>query len=756
MQEVVEEEIRISVGRSIPRLDSYEKVTGLLRYFGDIKIPGMLYGAVFRSPVPHAEIISVDLSDALRVPGVVAGITAKDILGVNAYGPYDDAPILATKKVRYYGEPVALLAAETPEAAAEALKSVRLSYWELPVVASIEDSISEKVKVHENGNIADTAIFSRGDFEEAESRSFEIVENTYETGFQKHMYLEPEEGLAFYDNDGILTIMYGGQNPYGDRRVAARALNISEGKVRVISYPTGGSFGGKEESAFPAHLALLAYYTKRPVGIFYTREESGIAGPHRHASKIILRTGVDRNGYLTFNEAKIYADTGAYKIWGPNVLDTMVETVNGPYRFSAVKLEGYLVYTNNGVSSAFRGFGAPQGNFAIESNMDELSLRLGIDPLEFRLKNLLNDGETAPLGNTARRMGGVRKALEEAIERRISLANDNLPWYIKKGIGISLGMKGVAYGGDADDPSTAAVEIQDDRVLVYFSNTDYGQGINTGHVQIAAEKLQIDPSLVKFVNADTLLAPYSGSSNASRSTVTSGKAIELACEDALSYLRIVVANQFRTDPETVRYSNGKFVYGDKSISLFDAAKIARKLRGNTRFERTYYAPRVDKPVKGMREAPRFFNSFAVLLVETTVDKLLGKVRVDRVKAFVDAGRIINPLIAKTQVEGAIIQGLGYALIEGLKYKNGVPQNLNYTTYIVPTAFDVPKIEVHFVDYEEPLGPFGAKGLGEIGLVPVASAVSNSLRRALGIRLSKLPMSPEDVLAGIQSEIQKQF
>ncbi|MGC8661540.1 MAG: xanthine dehydrogenase family protein molybdopterin-binding subunit [Nitrososphaeria archaeon] len=746
---------KISMGRSIPRLDSKEKVSGILKYFGDISIRGMLYGSVFRSHVPHAEIISVDLSDSLKLQGVVAGLTVKDVLGVNAYGPYDDAPILASKKVRYYGEPIAIFAAETPEAAAEAARSARFTYRELPVVGSIEESAGGKFPVHEKGNIADSAIFSRGNIEDAERSSAVVVENTYETGFQKHMYLEPEEGVAYYDDKGILTIMYGGQNPYGDRKVAARALNISEDKVRVISYPTGGSFGGKEESAFPAHLALLAYYTKKPVGIFYSREESGIAGPHRHASKITLRTGADKSGHLTFNEAKVYADTGAYKIWGPNVLDTIVETVNGPYRFMAVKLEGYLMYTNNGLSSAFRGFGAPQGNFAIESNMDELSSELGIDPLGFRLSNLLNDGEMAPLGNTARRMGGVRKAVEAAMERRTRADEAGLPWYIKKGVGISLGMKGVAYGGDADDPSSAAVEIfEDGKVAVYFSNTDYGQGINTGHAQIAAEKLQIDPSYLKFVNADTLITPDSGSSNASRSTVTSGKAIELACEEALAYLKLVVADKFGTSPESVSYSAGEFLFEDKSISLFEAAGLARKKKGTSRFEKTYYAPKVDKPVKGMREAPRFFNSFALLIVETTVDQLLGKIRVDSASAFVDAGRLINPAIAQTQVEGAMVQGLGYALTEELVYRNGIPQNLNYTTYIVPTVTDVPKIEVKFVDYEEPLGPFGAKGVGEIGLVPVATAIANSIKKATGIRIRKLPLKPEEVLSSIYSEIQK--
>ncbi|MCL4343969.1 MAG: xanthine dehydrogenase family protein [Nitrososphaerota archaeon] len=745
----------ISVGRSIPRLDSTEKVSGILKYFGDISIRGMLYGSVFRSPVPHAEIINVDLTDSLKLPGLTAGLTVKDILGANVYGPYDDAPILASKRVRYYGEPVAIFAAETPEAAAEAVRSTRFAYSELPVVGSIEESVKEKSAVHEKGNVAESAIFSRGSIEEAERSSAAIVENTYETGFQKHMYLEPEEGLAYYDNEGILTIMYGGQNPYGDRKVVARALNINENRVRVISYPTGGSFGGKEESAFPAHLALLAYYTKRPVGIFYSREESGIAGPHRHASKITLKTGADKSGHLTFNEARIYADTGAYKIWGPNVLDTIVETVNGPYRFMAVKLEGYLMYTNNGLSSAFRGFGAPQGNFAIESNMEELASELGIDPLRFRLDNLLNDGETAPLGNTARRMAGVRKAIEAAMERRLHADESDLPWYIKKGVGTSLGMKGVAYGGDAEDPSSAAVEIFDEgKVVVYFSNTDYGQGINTGHAQIAAEKLQIDPSYVKFVNADTLYSPDSGSSNASRSTVTSGKAIELACEEALAYLKLVAADKFGAAPESVSYSQGEFSFEGESISLFEAAALARKRKGTARFEKTYYAPKVDRPVKGMREAPRFFNSFALLMVETTVDQLLGKISVDRAIAFVDAGRLINPVIAQTQVEGAMVQGLGYALTEELVYRNGIPQNLNYTTYIVPTVTDVPKMEVEFVDYEEPLGPFGAKGVGEIGLVPVATAIANSIKKATGIRIRKLPLKPEEVLSNIYSEIQK--
>jgi len=755
MHEVIEVE-STAIGKSVPRLDSGEKVSGALKYFGDIKVRGMLYGAVFRSPVPHAEIVSVDLTDSLKIPGVIVGLTAKDIPGVNAYGPYDDALILASGKVRYYGEPVAIFAAETPEAAAEAVKSVRFTYRELPVVGSIDDSLSGKIAVHNKGNIADRAFFSRGNLSEAESNSAVMVDNVYETGFQKHMYLEPEEGIAFYDGNNVLNIMYGGQNPYGDRKVAARALNINENFVRVVSYPTGGSFGGKEESAFPAHLALLSFYSKKPVGIFYSREESGIAGPHRHATKIILRTGADRYGNLTFNEARVYADTGAYKLWGPNVLDTIVETVNGPYRFSAVKLEGYLMYTNNGLSSAFRGFGAPQGNFAIESNIEELSSRLGIDPINFRLKNLLSDGDIAPLGNTARQMGGVRKALESAARLRINTNDSGLPWYIKKGFGVSLGMKGVAYGGDADDPSSAAIEILDEgKVAVYFSSTDYGQGINTGHPQIAAEKLQIDISFLEFVNADTSRAPDSGSSNASRSTVTSGKAIELACEDAISYLKLVAAEELGASPEMIHYSKGRFSYGDRSLSLFEASKIAKSKGGSARFERTYYAPKVDRPVKGMREAPRFFNSFAVLTVETTVDQLLGKVKVNSARMFVDAGRLINPLIAQTQVEGAFIQGLGYALTEELVYRNGIPQNLNYTTYIVPTVTDIPKIEVSFVDYEEPLGPFGAKGVGEIGLVPVAAAIANSIENAAGIRARRLPLKPEEILYRLYSEVKMQ-
>ncbi len=740
------QEVKFSlIGKSVSRIDSLQKVTGALKFFGDIRPEGMLYGLVYRSPVPHGIIESIDYEKALSASGVVKVLSAKDIPGTNAYGPYMAAPILAEKKVRYYGEPILLIAAESPEAARLAAELVDVKIRPLKCIGGIDESLSSETLIHDKGNVADHQSFSRGNLQGAKEASDIIVENVYTTQYQKHVFLEPEEGLAYVDESGRINVFYGGQNPYGDRKIIASALMLQEDRVRVASYPTGGSFGGKEESAFPAHLALLAYYTKRPVGIFYSREESGIAGFHRHAAKIELTTGATKDGRLTFNEAKAYADTGAYMIWGPNVLATIMETVNGPYRYDAVKLDGFLVYTNNGVSSAFRGFGAPQGNFAIEQNIDEIAIRLGMDPIELRLKNLLRDGDVAPLGNTARAMSGIRRALEMAGSEELHEPSD-APWYIRHAVGVSLGMKGVAYGSDVDDPSTVSIEFMDDgSVVIGFSNTDYGQGIITGHAQIVAEKLGIDIKSIKVANADTESAPDSGSSNASRSTVTGGKALELACEDSIAYMKVYAADALKVDPTQVRYEDGYFWSGESRISLTDVVKHVKRLRGITKFTRTYYAPKVDRPVSGMKEAPRFFNSFDVLKVLVRVNLLTGEVKLTNAIAFVDGGRIINPQIASGQVEGGLIMGVGYTLTEELRYRDCVPQNINYTTYVVPTAADVPKIKVTFVDSYEPMGPFGAKGIGEIGIVAVASAVGNALRRALGKRITSLPFLPEKLI-----------
>jgi len=736
------------IPKSVPRLDSYEKVTGRLKFFGDVYLNGMLTGYVVRSPFPHCIINSINVEKALRVQGVRAVLTSKEIPGINRYGPYDDAPILADKKAKYYGEAIALIAAESIESAKKAEEELDLKCSHLPVVENIEQSVEGKVLVHENGNIGVHFHVTRGDLDYYEKNSDFVFERTYRTQFQKHMYLEPESGYAYIDDHGRINVFSNGQNPHADRKIIARALKIPEENVRVVSYPTGGSFGGKEESPFPAFLALLAFYSHSPVRIMYSREESGIAGVHRHASKIELKTGVMKDGTFTFNISRVYLDTGAYMIWGPNVLGTAMEVSNGPYRFYAVDAEGFLVYTNNGVSSAFRGFGAPQGSFAMESLIDEISRELGIDPIDFRLKNLLKDGDTAPFGNKARGLEGVRKALVMSKGSRILRSAKTENEFYKEGIGVALGMKGIAYGSD-EPPVNVALEVDPKGfVKVYFSNVDYGQGIITGNAQLVSMKLGIPVETIKVYNADTDLSPDSGSSNASRSTVTSGMALVKACEKLVGDIAVKLSEALGIPLQKVDYAGGKFITPEGSLSLFQAVNKINEGK-SFRIEFTYNPPEVEKKIEGMKEAPRFFYTYDVLITKVDVDTLTGRIIVKEMDHFVDAGNIINPVIAESQVEGAAIQGLGLALYEELKYSKGIPLNTNYTTYIVPSSKDIPEIRTYFAESYEDLGPFGAKGVGEIGLVPVAPAIASAIRDALGISIYELPLTAEKIAKAME-------
>ncbi len=732
------------VPKSLPRLDSYEKVTGMLKFFGDVYMNGMLLGYVVRSPFPHCTISEINTKEALKVSGVKAVITSKDIPGVNRYGPYDDAPVLAEKKANYFGEAIALIAAENLESAKKAEEELGLKCVPLPVVENIEQSLETRVLVHEKGNIGVHFHVTKGDVSSYEKNSDYVFEKTYRTQFQKHMYMEPESGYAYIDESGRINVFSNGQNPHADRKVIAKALAIPEDRVRVVSYPTGGSFGGKEESPFPVFLALLSFYSRRPVKITYSREESGTAGVHRHAAKIELKTGVMKDGTFTFNVSRVYLDTGAYMIWGPNVLGTAMETSNGPYRFYAVDAEGFLVYTNNGVSSAFRGFGAPQGSFAIESMIDEISRELGHDPIDLRLKNLLKDGDSAPFGTKARGLDGVRNALLMSKNSEILRSrkiNDRL---VKEGIGVALGMKGIAYGSD-EPPVNVALEVDPaGYVKVYFSNVDYGQGIITGNAQLVSIKLGIPINRIKVYNADTDLSPDSGSSNASRSTVTSGMALVKACDKIVDDVSNRLSEYLNVQPHQIIYNNGEFKTPLGSYSIFETVKLVNNGK-SFRIEFTYNPPEVEKKIEGMKEAPRFFYTYDVMITKIAVDVLTGRIRVKEMENFVDAGKIINPTIAESQVEGAAIQGLGFALFEELKYNKGIPINVNYTTYIVPSSKDIPEIKTYFADSYENLGPYGAKGVGEIGLVPVAPAVANALRDALGISIYELPITPERVL-----------
>lgn len=747
------------VGRSVHRVDGVEKVDGSIKFPTDAYLEGMLYAKVLRSPHPHARIVSMDTSEAERHPGVEAVITRKDIPGLNRYGALQpDIPVLAEDVVRYVGEPVAIIVAVDEETAEEAMGLVRVEYEPLKPVLSIEEALGPgSPRVRPGGNIARHSRIVKGNPREMMEKADVVVENVYKTQFQKHMYIEVEGGVAWIDEKGVLNVFAGGQSPYRDKLQISRVLNIPMDKIRVVSYPVGGAFGGKDDVTVQIHLALSAWKTKKPVRLVWSREESGAAGYHRHSYKIEMKTGARRDGRLLANVAKIYSDNGAYLSFGPAVLDVTMEVINGPYRVPSYEIDAYLVYTNNGVSSAMRGFGAPEANFAMESQMNILAEKLGMDKLEIRRVNLLEPGEEGPFGTPLTDKPVLQEMLSRA--RRSSLlsggagSTTSRPW-VRRGVGVSLGLKGVGLG-TIPEYVAAVVEIDHERkrVRAGFSNVDYGQGVVTSNAQIVADTLQIPIELVEVVNADSSFTPDTGASSASRTTYVAGNALRLACLRALETLALEAARVLHTTRDNVEYEGGFYRLKNDGgrVSLFDVAKSVEARGLKPRFEAFFDVPRYPKPVEGTLEVPHMVYSFALVIAEVEVDTLTGQTRLREVEIYPDIGRVLNPLGAESQMEGGIIQGAGMALIEELRYLGGKPQNINFTTYITPTINDAPdRIKTEFIvlGEGERTGPFGAKGAGEIPIVPIAAAIADAIADATGVRVNELPANGERVLKAL--------
>jgi CO/xanthine dehydrogenase Mo-binding subunit len=728
------------------------KVDGSMKFFTDLQPPDCLFATTVRSPHPRARIKSMNVKAAERTKGVRCVVTHKDIRGLNAYGVFfTDAPVLCRDSVNCVGDPVVLIAADDEDSAILAAEAVKVEYEELPAVYTIEDALKpDAPSIHSEGNIARRAIIRRGDFDRAVERARFTLRNTYRTQKQKHMFIEPEAGLAFLDEKGVVNLFVGGQSPFRDVLQVSRSLGIPKEKVRVVSFPIGGAFGGKDEITLQIHLALLALKSRRTVKLVWTREESGAAGFMRHAFSISLETGFSREGKIVANKAVLLADTGPYRSFGPAVLDVAMETINGPYSVPDFVVDGTLVRTNSGRSGAFRGFGAPQSNFAIESQMNEAAERFGFDKVGIREVNLWRTGKEGNFGKKLGDCEGLRQCLSRAASSELWKGRSRLkterPW-LKRGVGIALAVKGVGFGTLPDYPS-AAVEVHPEGVVsIEFSNPDYGQGLVTSDTQIVAEKLQIPSSLVHVVNADSGVVPDTGSSSASRSTYTSGNALLDACDQTLSVLSARAAVELGVDPGELKYVDGRFRSSGGSRSLFQLARSLRRKGGLTRFVGSYEVPRHRSTLEGSLEIPHLIYNFAAMLSDVEVDVLTGQVRPKRVFFYPDVGKVINPVLATAQCDGGIMQGLGYSLIEEHVYDRGRPKTLNFTTYLVPCPTDSPdEIYTEFVHSVQDTGPFGAKGVGEIPIIPVASSVADAVAAATGGRVRDLPLKPDRVKA----------
>ena len=507
------------VGRPVTRVDARGKVTGEQKYMGDLKFPGMAYGRVLRSKYPHAYVKSIHTSRAESAPGVVRVLTWRDVGGLNGYGiAIPDQPVLCRDKVRYMGDAVALVIAESAEQAERALALVNVDYEVLPVVDDPEAAmLPDSPKVHESGNIHMQTHVENGDVEQKFAESDVIVEGIYKLPRQMHAFMEPEQGIGVPGPDGEVTVYCGAQHPYRDQMQVSRALGIKPSKIRVVTSPTGGAFGGKDEITLQILLAMGALATGRPVQIVLSREESTVAGWKRHPMTIYMKTGARRDGTLLAHKVRLVSDTGAYASLGGPVTNLALEGCTGVYRIPAIVMDGYCVYTNNGVAGAFRGFGQLQANFAMEHQMDRLACELGTDPVEIRLRNALRPGDPNPLGHTMVESVGAIPTIQAAakcdiwVNREEYCKQSSAPWR-KRGVGLAAEMQGTGLGVGLPDYGAALIRLLGDgKWTVGLSCPEIGQGNSTTYAQVAAEALEVDVGDMEVFVGDTGLGPDSGS-----------------------------------------------------------------------------------------------------------------------------------------------------------------------------------------------------------------------------------------------------
>lgn len=725
------------IGKSVHRVDAPAKLKGEPVYMTDRPLENPCFGRVLRSRYPHALIRRVDTRRAEALPGVISVLTHKDVPGLNGFGiVIPDQPVLCGDKVRMMGDAVALVAAETPEIAAQALDLIEVDYEPLPVV---DDALAAMMPgsplVHESGNIHLRTVINRGDVKQAFAEAAVVVDHVYFTPRQAHMFLETEGGVGQLMPNGELHIWCPAQAAFRDRLQLARLLGWDPERIREYSSPSGGAFGGKDELTVQHYLALLALHTGgRPVKIHLSREESTVAGIKRHPFMVQMRTAAAADGTLLAQEAFVVADTGAYASLGGPVLNLAIEHIGGVYRFPNVNVEGYCVYTNNGISGAFRGFGVPQVLVALESNIDEIARRLGRDPLDLRKQNAIVRGDLSAIGNpmtTAVGNQAVLAALENSStwkERTAKKAAVVDPWK-RRGVGIGLCMQGLGLGKGIPDYGAAVIELlPGGRFKVGISIQEIGTGNQTAYAQFAAEALGCDVADVEVIQGDTGYSADAGTVTATRSVFTGGKAIQITAEKMVALLRETGA-----------------------ASYADAYDVLRERGLETKVRGSFAWPEAEEEIPGAFGLPHHIYGYGAQAALVEVDTLTGEVQVLEVASVVDTGKSINPMGVEGQSEGGVAQGVGLALMEDTVLREGQFLNANMSNYIIPTAGDVPKVETFIVEVHEEKGPSGAKGMGEVPIVPTMPAIFGAIYDAVGVQMFRAPATPERVFMAMTGD-----
>jgi len=721
------------VGQRIRRPDALDKVKGSALYIEDVAVAGALVAGVLRSPHAHARIARLDVFAARNLPGVHAVLTAADIPGKNLIPMIqNDWPVLAEGVVRHVGEAVALVAAEDREALAAGLAAIKVEYEKLPPRLEMEEALAA-------GEILAQWKVRRGEAEVALGRSdVVVVEGTYHTPYQEHAYIEPNGMVAIPEGPGV--VVHGSmQCPFYVQKAVASALGCDLSHARIVQTVTGGGFGGKEDapSAPGAQVALLARATGRAVRLILTREEDMAVMSKRHPGRIRMRTGATRDGHLVACEVDYLLDGGAYATLSPVVLFRGTVHACGPYRVPNVKVDARAVRTNTVPSGAFRGFGEPQVVFACESQMDRLAERLDMDPLALRRINALRAGDETITGHRLTTSVGFDEVLDKVAEASgWESKRESFPSHsglVRRGIGLAACYYGVGLGamGKHLNPAGASVVVSaDGSVTVAVGTTEIGQGMITVLSQITAEALGCPVELVKIMDPDTSRVPDSGPTVASRTTVMSGNAIRDAAAKIRAAMEPVIADS------GLNWRDAVLLCVTKQVGL---AAHGWSVPPTTTFDLE----------TGQGEAYICY-SWSANVVEVEVDMETGETRVTKVWSGHDTGRVINPTTGEGQVEGGVLQGLGYALVEEHMLRDGRILNDQFSTYIIPTTLDTPEIKAILVEHEFPWGPYGAKGLGETPIIGVAPAVTAAIHHATGVHLDRIPATPERVWAALRA------
>ncbi|NLL19705.1 MAG: xanthine dehydrogenase molybdenum-binding subunit XdhA [Clostridia bacterium] len=751
------------VGKSVPRIDAYAKVTGKARFVADFHMPGMLYGKVLRSPVAHANIKRIDTSKAKALPGVKAVITWEDVPRIpycTAGHPYPDSSrrdtYILDKKVRFMGDAVAAVAAETREIAEDALKLIEVEYEELPVYTSPEDAMAEgAVEIHEGTkNICGHHEFEQGDLEAGFAASDYVFEEEFKTPIIAHCSLETHISLAYLDENERLVVKTSTQVPFNLRRIMSQALDMSMKQIRIIKPHVGGGFGAKAEVVQEPINAVLTLKTKRPVLLEYTREEEMVAGRTRHSTVIKLKTGVTKEGRMLAQSMKIISNTGAYAGHGHAVVYSISSHFVVHYPTPHFSFEGISVYTNIPVASAMRSYGASQLNFAMESHMDNMARKLGIDPLEFRRINVMKEGEKDPMGYFSNNSYGIADCLAKGEElsswktKRETFTDTSTGKKRKRGIGMACySYETTAYCG-AEEMSGAIIRMNEDGTAVlYLGSAELGQGNDTAMAQIAAEELSIDVKDIHVVAVDTDVSPYDIGAYASRQLYMCGMAVKKAAVQCREMIVDFAAQLFNTIPANLEVRDG-WIYDKLSGNrLITVKETVWKAHYNMDNPRTIVA----QAYHGAKCNPL---SHGAVFAEVEVDTATGKVDIVKLWSVHDCGKVVNPQLAEGQVHGGVLMGIGFGLSEQLLIdpKTGRTYNDNLLDYKMATMMDTPELEVAFVETNEPSGAYGNKSLGEPPCISVAPAIRNAVLNATGVEFNEAPLTPERVLMKLKKAV----